>query len=180
MAEKKSSVVTWKQDYTPTPKQALLHSVAANVILYGGAAGGGKSYGASQDAVAACLENPGLQCFIFRRVMADLDRTIIKTVNDICSDVLGRYQAAAARYEFHNGSVIHFCAAAEEPDVDKYLGSEMHMLIVDEAVLMTPYQLKMLQTRCRLGKFKAKLEAYDLKRISEGRKPQAHLFPRIL
>ena len=29
MAEKKSSVVTWKQDYTPTPKQALLHSVAA-------------------------------------------------------------------------------------------------------------------------------------------------------
>ena len=176
---KKKAAFNWTQDYKPTPKQQLLHSVAANQILYGGAAGGGKSYAASQDAVAACLENPGLQVYIFRRVMADLDRTIIKTINDICGDTLGRYQAAAARYEFHNGSCIHFCAAAEEPDVDKYLGAEMHYLIVDEAVLMTPYQLRMLQTRCRLGKFKAKLEKYDAERAERGSQPQAHLFPRI-
>ena len=38
-------------NYQPTPKQALFHASKANEILYGGAAGGGKTKALVMDAL---------------------------------------------------------------------------------------------------------------------------------
>ena len=62
-----------KLDYQPQPKQALLHKCKAKQILFGGAAGGGKSHSGRWDIIGFCLENPGLQAFIFRRSLPELD-----------------------------------------------------------------------------------------------------------
>ena len=62
-----------KLDYDPQPKQALLHKCKAKQILFGGAAGGGKSHSGRWDIIGFCLENPGLNAFVFRRSLPELD-----------------------------------------------------------------------------------------------------------
>ena len=69
---------TIKIDYDPQPKQALLHKCRAKQILFGGAAGGGKSHAGRYDLIGFCLENPGLQAFIFRRSLPELDANHIQ------------------------------------------------------------------------------------------------------
>ena len=47
-------------NYTPTKKQALYHQSNAYELLYGGAAGGGKSKATVMEALIDSLEHPGI------------------------------------------------------------------------------------------------------------------------
>ena len=64
-------------DYVPTPKQAILHSTDADEVLYGGAAGGGKSKACVMDALARCLYYANSHAYIFRRTFRELEDTVI-------------------------------------------------------------------------------------------------------
>ena len=46
-------------DYVPTKKQRMFHASRSGEVLYGGAAGGGKSYAICWDAFVRCLKYPG-------------------------------------------------------------------------------------------------------------------------
>ena len=60
--------------YQAQPRQQVLHRATANNILYGGAAGGGKS-----DALLMCalqfVEVPGYSAIIFRRTLKMLEKS---------------------------------------------------------------------------------------------------------
>jgi hypothetical protein len=53
-------------------KQAIAFSTSATEVLYGGAAGGGKSYLKRVSAIRWCLEVPRVQVYLFRRTLTDL------------------------------------------------------------------------------------------------------------
>ena len=53
-------------------KQSLAYTTQATEILYGGAAGGGKSHLMRVRAITFCLECPGGQVYLFRRLRDDL------------------------------------------------------------------------------------------------------------
>lgn len=151
-------------DYEPHPRQQLLHKSTARQILYGGAAGGGKSHSMRWDAYAACLENPGLDAYLFRRTRVELENTHVKRLTEL-PDALGDYQSKYNRFRFYNGSFLNFCYAEVEKDVQRYNSVEFHWLGIDEAGQFTPYQISYLRSRMRLGAFKP-------------RQPQ--LFPRCV
>lgn len=142
-------------DYTPQPRQALMHASPCRMILYGGAAGGGKSHSLRYDAITSCLQNPGLRAYLFRRTYKELEDNHIIPIQAEMPKELGNYLEGKKRFDFGNGSMLHFCYCENEQDVTRYQGGELHYLGVDEASHFSEYQLRYLITRNRLGGFKS-------------------------
>lgn len=154
-------MAVWNLDYTPTEKQAILHSVKATQIFYGGAAGGAKSHGIRMDGLIACLQNPGCKAYLFRKTMPEIDDNHVTPLKSmfIPSDV-AEFHETRKSLVFKNGSMLRFCFSEDDATIHKFQGAEMHWLGVDEAALMTPYQLRFLISRVRLGSWKAAQEGY--------------------
>ena len=138
-AASQRNAVQVELSFTPQPRQALLHRCAANEILYGGAAGGGKSAALRAEALFWCLAIPGLQAYLFRRTFPELERNhILKSQQEFPAEV-GRYLKDRRRYEFHNGSKLHFCHCQYEDNVHDYQGAEIDLLLIDELTHFTEF-----------------------------------------
>lgn len=138
------------------------------------------SVGIRGDALMFGLQNPGIQMFIFRRTLKDLERTHIQVMRNEFPKEIGYINENKNTFEFFNGSRIWFCFCDNESDVHNYDSSEMHICYVDEAVQLTPYQLGYLRTRNRLGGFAEKIKQYDEKRAEQGQAPQLPYLPRTV
>jgi hypothetical protein len=149
--------------YQPQPKQQLLHDCEANEILYGGAAGPGKSHALRHEGLNWCLEINGLQVYLFRRTFPELEKNhILPSLNEFPQDI-GKYRDQKRRWEFFNGSMLHFCHCQYEQDVFNYQGAEIHLLLIDELTTFTEFIYDYLRARVRCA-----LEIpLELKRASE-------------
>ena len=67
-------------NYKPTDKQRQFHESDCDEVLYGGAAGGGKSYAICWDALMRLLKYPGTHAYLFRRTYPELEMTLVKTM----------------------------------------------------------------------------------------------------
>lgn len=152
-----SQALTVELDYKPQLKQQLLHTTAARLVFYGGSLGGGKSHSLRWDAISWCLQVPGIQVFLFRRTLKELEKTHIRKLRTDVPSILGSYNETKKIFDFFNGSSIAFCYCEKEYDVHTYQSEEMHVLLIDEAGHLTEYQLNYLMTRNRLGGFAEKV-----------------------
>lgn len=155
MKRAKKKKMSLKFEYSPQPRQEILHGCRARQILFGGAAGGGKSTALFWDVVSFCMENPGLHAYLFRRKYPELEKTHIASIKHFQAKYpqIGRYNETHKRYDFLNGSLLNFCHAERLEDVDMYLSAEMHYLGIDEAVKFIPLQIIKLRARVRLGNY---------------------------
>ncbi len=135
----------------------------ANEILYGGAAGGGKSYLLRAIAVALCLDNPGLQVYLFRRHYPDLisnhmsgHMSFPEMLAPFITSGQAKINIGDFDIKFTNGSAIHGRHCQHESDVTKYQGAEIHVLLMDELTHFSEYQYRFLRSRVRLGGTKVK------------------------
>lgn len=139
-------------DYKPTVKQGMFHASCADEVLYGGAAGGGKSVAIVMDALLRCLTYPGTTAYIFRRTYAELDDTVIKEAKARYPRRVGRYNAGRHEYYMVNGSVIRFRHCAAIADMYNYSGAEIHWLYFDELTSFEFDIYTFLKTRLRAKK----------------------------
>lgn len=140
------------------PKQQRAMLSVAQEILYGGAAGGGKSYFMRVMAIVLCLDIPNLKVFFFRRLYRELYinhvyspdgfNVMLKELLD-AQDVV--FNKSEGIYTFYNGAQIYLCHAQHEVDINQYLGAEIHLLLIDEATQFTEKMLRFIRTRVRLG-----------------------------
>lgn len=140
-------------EYKPSEKQALFHASEADEVLYGGAAGGGKSYAICWDAFIRGLKWPGTHAYLFRRTYPELEQTLVLNMLQIVPKSLGKYTAGTHEMKLKNGSVLHFCHLQDEGEgLLKYQGAEIHWLYFDELTHFTKAMYDYLRTRLRANR----------------------------
>lgn len=137
--------------YTPTKKQAMYHASTANELLYGGAAGGGKSAATVAEAGLLCLEHPGIHVYLFRRTYPELEQSLIGEAFKFWSGI-GKYIGREHTWRFPNGSEMRFRFCQYEKDRYLYQGAEIHALFIDELTHMSSQIVEYLETRVRAEK----------------------------
>lgn len=137
------------------PKQALALNSKAREILYGGAAGGGKSHALRVIGITLSVEIPGLQTYLFRRTYPELKRNHMEGATSFRAMLApwvlsGHVEIVADEIRFWNGSKIFLCHCDDEADVYKYQGAEFHVLLLDELTHFTEVQYRYLRSRVRM------------------------------
>jgi hypothetical protein len=137
------------------PKQMAALESAATEILYGGAAGGGKSHLMRIAAILWCAAIPGLQVYLFRRLYDDLIKNHMEGPSGFRNLLAGWEACGFVRIiedeiRFWNGSKIYLCHCQHEKHRFKYQGAEIHVLLIDELTHFTDKIYRFLRNRVRM------------------------------
>ena len=134
---------------TPSAKQKLFLTDKHRYVAYGGARGGGKSWSVQRKAALLCLKWAGIKVLIVRRTYAELLNNHINVMIPMLHGI-AKYNRSDKMFTFSNGSTIKFGYCATDADLGQYQGSEYDVIFIDEACLLSEYQIQQI-TACNRG-----------------------------
>jgi hypothetical protein len=140
------------------PRQSQVFTSPARQLLFGGAAGPGKSFLLRVAAIAWATGIPGLQVYLFRRTFPDLYKNHMEGPTSFPA-LLGPWVAEKYVKIYHdknliafsNGSRIHLTHMQYEHDVQKIQGAEIHVALVDELTHFSKAQYAFIRSRVRMA-----------------------------
>lgn len=144
--------------YDPTPKQrAFLLMNDTKEILYGGAAGGGKSV-AQLMAALQFVDVPGYSAILFRKTYADL--SLPGALIDMSKQWLMpfveskevKWSEKEKQYVFPSGATLNFGYLESGNDCYRYQGAEFQYIGMDEVTHIDPANYRYLFSRLRKPK----------------------------
>ena len=154
--------------YTTTQSQALKYLLdnKTNDILFGGAAGGGKSFMGCSWLILMCVKYPNTRYLMGRSKLDNLKKTTLNTFFEVCQKwkiISGKhfnFNASSNVIKFWNGSEImlkdlfHYPA---DPNYDSLGSLEITGAFIDEANQITEKAKNIVNSRIRY-----KLDKYNL------------------
>lgn len=132
-----------------TQRQKAFLDANETEVLFGGAAGGGKSYGQLIDTLLFALRYPGSRQLLLRRTYPELERSLIRVARSLYPTVLFTYRATEHSGRFKNGSILDFGYLATDGDVYQYQSAEYDVVRFDELTHFTEFQYLYLISRIR-------------------------------
>jgi hypothetical protein len=130
--------------------QSLFLSSPEKEILYGGSAGGGKSYAMLADPMRYAT-NKNSRALLIRRNMPELLELIDKS-RDLYPKAFptARFKEKEHRWEFPSGATLQFNFVESDPDVHRFQGQSFSWIGVDELThYPTPFVWDYLRSRLR-------------------------------
>jgi hypothetical protein len=120
--------------------------------MYGGSAGGGKSFLMRAMAIFVATAIPGALCYLFRRHYQDLIKNHGIPLREMLAPWVqsGLVEIIELEIRFWNGSRIFLCHCNHDKDVYNYQGAEIHFLGIEEATQFTEHQIRYLRSRVRM------------------------------
>lgn len=140
--------------WEPTPKQSEFLAASDDEVLFGGAAGGGKSDALIVDALGASHDgflNPRYRALLIRKTFPQL-REIVDRTRVLYPSVIpgAQYKEADKEWIFPSGAKIIFGYCERDPDVLQYQGQEFQWIGIDElGHFPTSYVYEYLTSRLR-------------------------------
>lgn len=144
----------------PTPKQheayqALDYNDLVKYLIFGGGAGGGKTWLGCEWLIKQCLRYPGTRWFIGREKLIDITASTYITFNKVCkhdgiASNLWRYNGQYHYIEFFNGSQIEFLDLRympSDPLFERYGSREYTGGMIEEAGQVMFGAFDVLKTR---------------------------------
>lgn len=142
---------------SPNEKQKLFLASKAKHLGFGGARGGGKSWAIRTKAVLLAFKYPGIKILIVRRTYNELSENHIIPLCELLhvhdvdrSKRLASYNDSKKHIVFPNGSRILFRYCENDKDAERFQGTEVDILFIDEATHQTEDRVRKL-TACVRG-----------------------------
>lgn len=123
----------------PGEKQKRFLEDTHRFIAFGGARGGGKSWAVRVKAVLLALRYPGIKIMIVRKTYPELRANHITPLKELVGKT-AVFKETAKEFLFKNGSVIKLGYCRNIKDLDRYQGTEVDVLFLDEATQLTEEQ----------------------------------------
>jgi PBSX family phage terminase large subunit len=139
--------------YVPQPKQLLFHAAARKcdkedgptIIGTGGTRGGSKTHMIfAQVALDDCQRSPGLKVLYLRKIQKSAGESADDLVYKILRHVPHDYIRTSGKVVFDNESRIIIGGYKNEGDIDKYLGIEYDLIVIEEATQLTRKKIQLI------------------------------------
>lgn len=134
-----------------TQRQLAFIEADAQEVLFGGSAGGGKSYAQVIDALLYALKYSGSRQLLLRRTLPELEMSILNPMREIFPRAVCKENSTAHTFTFVNGSIVYCSYLERDTDVYRYQGAEFDVVRIDEltGVCPTPFAYDYLMSRIR-------------------------------
>ena len=133
----------------PNEKQKLFLEEKHKFVGFGGARGGGKSWAVRVKAALLCLKHPGIKCMIVRKTYPELTENHINPMCEMLKchhpdrrERIASYNDSKKNITFPNGSRILFRYCDNDKDAERFQGTEVDVLFIDEATHQSEDRMK--------------------------------------
>lgn len=145
----------WNMEIRPQPKQEQFLASEADIVIFGGAAGGGKSYALMIEPLRHIIEMPGFYAVLFRRTTTD-----ITNPGGPWDASFGIYPLTGAKprqapildWQWPRGGRLKMAHLEKETSVYGWQGSEVPLIMFDELTHFSMaqffYMLSRNRTKC--------------------------------
>lgn len=133
------------------PQERFL-ATSADICIYGGAAGGGKTYGLLLEPLRH-INNPNFNTVIFRREYTQITAPggLWDSARKVYSHVQGAYPLKTPKlhWNFKKGASVNFAQLGSDDDCEGWQGSQITMIGFDELTHFSEYQFFYMLSRNR-------------------------------